>query len=260
MKILIVDDEEAIRQLIKFNLERAGFSTVCAATGGEALKKAGVKEEHSLMPNDGISLVILDLMLPDMSGLEVCRSLKCTENTSSIPIIMVTARTEDSDIVKGLEIGADDYITKPFSPRVLVARVKSVLRRHVRESAGKEGIPNPLDVYSSSGDTVQAGSNNNSVSCGALFIDIARHKARIDKMPLDLSATEFAILLFLARHAGQVFSRRQIIDAIKGSDYPVTERSVDVQVLSIRRKIAGAGGEEMIETIRSVGYRMKDDE
>lgn len=244
MRILIVDDEDAIRQLIKFNLERAHYETVCAATGGEALQK--VRELQTMQGDCGIDLVVLDLMLPDMGGLDVCRALKSDEKTSHIPIIMVTARGEDDDIVKGLERGADDYVTKPFSPKVLVARIKSVLRRRERESTTaqsmEDGITKPLVV------------------AGALVIDIARHEAHIAGASLDLSATEFAILLFLARHAGQVFSRRQIIDAIKGDDYPVTERSVDVQVLSIRRKIAAAGSAEMIETIRGVGYRMKDDE
>lgn len=229
MNILIVDDEESIRTLIRFNLERAGYQTTEASTGCKALEAAR---------GGGIGLVVLDLMLPDMGGLDVCRLLKKDEETSSIPIVMVTARTEDDDIVKGLELGADDYITKPFSPRVLVARVKSVLRRRMQDGAADSPI----------------------VRCGMLSIDKARHEAAINGKAMDLSATEFDILLFLSRHEGQVFSRRQIIDAIKGDDYPVTERSVDVQILSIRRKIGALTDDELVETIRGVGYRMRDSE
>lgn len=227
MKVLIVDDEEPIRALIKFNLERAGYETAGAGTAHNALDAARA---------GGIDLVILDLMLPDMSGLDVCRLLKSDEATASLPIVMVTARTEDDDIVRGLELGADDYITKPFSPRVLVARVKSVLRRKKQTAADLRAV----------------------VKCGPLVIDTARHTVQVNGQAADLSATEFAILLFLSRHEGQVFSRRQIIDAIKGDDYPATERSVDVQVLSIRRKVGEFTNEDLIETIRGVGYRMRE--
>lgn len=229
MKILIVDDEDDIRLLIKFHLERAGYRTTSAATAQSAL---------DAMRAGDVGMVILDLMLPDMSGLDVCRTLKQDENTAAIPIVMVTARTEDDDIVKGLELGADDYITKPFSPKVLVARVKSILRRRATKDDADDSAL---------------------VSCGALAIDTTRHEAAINGKTMNLSATEFAILLHLARHAGQVFSRRQIIDAIKGDDYPVTERSVDVQILSIRRKMAATASGELIETIRGVGYRMRDE-
>lgn len=231
MKVLIVDDEEPIRALIKFNLERAGYETAGVGTAQKALDAARA---------GGIDLVVLDLMLPDMSGLDVCRLLKSCEDTASLPIVMVTAKTEDDDIVRGLELGADDYITKPFSPRVLTARIQSVLRRKKQAAKADDS---PL------------------VKCGTIVIDTARHETQVAGKEVDLSATEFDILLFLARHAGQVFSRRQIIDAIKGDDYPATERSVDVQVLSIRRKIAAGASvdlNELIETIRGVGYRMRE--
>lgn len=246
MNILIVDDEQPIRMLIKFNLERAQYKTMEAATGAEALEAVqkhctqSTQAEGGAGGAGGIDMVVLDLMLPDMSGLDVCRALKGNKAAAQIPIVMVTARAEDDDIVKGLELGADDYITKPFSPRVLVARVKSVLRRRERGEAGEADSP--------------------VVKCGPIVIDTARHEASIQGRSMDLSATEFDLLLFLSRHAGQVFSRRQIIDAIKGDDYPVTERAVDVQILSIRRKIAKVSSDDLIETIRGVGYRMRDSE
>ena len=230
MKILITDDEEPIRELIKYNVEKNGYETVCAENALQAVQLA-----RSEKP----SLLILDLMLPDMSGLDVCRILKGDESTRSIPIIMVTAKTEESDIVTGLELGADDYITKPFSPKVLLARILSVLRRSQNFNSG-----------ATAGDVLTA---------GPVSVDIPRHEVLVEGKRSDFTATEFAILEHLVRHAGQVFSRQQIINAIKGADYPVTERAIDVQILSIRHKLADAGCREMIETIRGVGYRFYGD-
>lgn len=231
MKILITDDEEPIRELVKYNVEKAGYETVCAENALTAVQLA-----RSEQP----SLILLDLMLPDMSGLDVCRILKGDDATRTIPIIMVTAKTEEADIVTGLELGADDYVTKPFSPKILVARIQSVLRR--LETQGSAAAKT---------DTFQA---------GPLVVDVLRHEISAFGKKLDFTATEFAILEHLVRHAGQVFSRQQIINAIKGSDYPVTERAIDVQILSIRHKLADAGCTELIETIRGVGYRMYADE
>jgi len=243
MKILVVDDEEPIRELIKYNIEKEGFTAVLAENGTSALDAA-----RSQMPD----IIILDLMLPDMSGLDVCRVLKNDKMTAFIPVIMVTAKTEDSDIVAGLELGADDYVTKPFSPKVLIARIRSVLRR--------------IDT-----DTKRTSYGADSeVSIHNIHIIPLKHEVYIGEKQVLFSATEFAILDYLARHAGQVFSRQQIINAIKGESYPVTERSIDVQILSIRRKIGDTasgvrGGEEgddgvpVIETIRGVGYRMSED-
>lgn len=231
MKILITDDEEPIRELIKYNVEKAGFETVCAENALQAVQLA---RTHSP------SLILLDLMLPDMSGLDACRILKGDEATKSIPIIMVTAKTEEADIVTGLELGADDYVTKPFSPKILVARIQSVLRRAENRS-----------TQVSKTETLKA---------GPLVVDVLRHEISALGQKVDFTATEFAILEHLVRHAGQVFSRQQIINAIKGSDYPVTERAIDVQILSIRHKLSDAGCPELIETIRGVGYRMYGDE
>jgi Response regulators consisting of a CheY-like receiver domain and a winged-helix DNA-binding domain len=231
MKILIVDDEAPIRELVRYNLEKEGYPTVSAENGTEALR---------LARSENPSLVILDLMLPDMSGLDVCRVLKNDTKTLAVPIIIVTAKTEDADIVAGLELGADDYVTKPFSPKVLTARIKSVLRRV--ENGGR-----------------QPAVQGDEIVVRGIRINSLKHEVTVNEQPVDLSATEFAILIFLAQHPGQVFSRQQIINAIKGESYPVTDRAVDVQILGIRRKLDTAGAEDVIETIRGVGYRMCED-
>jgi two-component system, OmpR family, alkaline phosphatase synthesis response regulator PhoP len=231
MKILIVDDESPIRELIRFNIEKAGFTAVQAENASQAISLA-----RSEIPG----LIILDLMLPDMSGLDVCRVLKSDSSTKHIPVIMVTAKTEDSDIVTGLELGADDYVTKPFSPKVLIARITSVLRR--------------IDDAGNSATDPEA-----EIRVRDLLINPTRHEVKINGNPVDFSATEFAILEFLGQHPGQVFSRLQIINAVKGDSYPVTERAIDVQILGIRRKIEEIGGRDIIETIRGVGYRMCED-
>jgi two-component system, OmpR family, alkaline phosphatase synthesis response regulator PhoP len=235
MRILIVDDEEPIRELIRYNVEKEGFQTLVAGNGLEAL---------NLVRSEKPDIIILDLMLPDMSGLDICRILKNDTATVVIPIIMVTAKTEDSDIVRGLELGADDYVTKPFSPKVLIARIRSVLRRGISNSGN-----NPAGE----------------INTRNIRIIPLKHEVYINGGLTEFSATEFSILTYLVHHAGQVFSRQQLINAVKGDSYPVTERSVDVQILSIRRKIGdtassvhSTGNDEerpVIETIRGVGYR-----
>lgn len=231
MTILIVDDEEPIRELIRYNVERNGYASLTAANGKEALDYAR---------NKNPDCIILDLMLPDMSGLDICRILKNDDSTAAIPIIMVTAKTEDSDIVTGLELGADDYVTKPFSPRVLVARIQSVMRR--KNSAQPANINDEFTIH-------------------GITISSQKHEVIRGEDKIDLSATEFAILEHLARHAGQVFSRQQIINAVKGSSYPVTDRSIDVQILGIRRKLGdnAESSAPIIETLRGVGYRMTEE-
>jgi len=224
--VLIVEDERDILNLISFNLRRAGYRTRNVTSGEEAL--SDMKEERP-------DLVILDLMLPGMDGFDVCREMKKNEKLEDVPIIMLTARTEEMDIVSGLEAGADDYITKPFSPKVVVARVRTALRRVRHENrAGGERI-----------------------KIHGIEIDSGRHEVYCDGKLVDLSATEFLILSFLASNPGWVFSRNQIITAVKGEDYPVTERSIDVQILGIRRKLGAYGAQ--IVTVRGVGYKMKAD-
>ncbi len=226
-RILAVDDEPAILELERYNLEKEGFTVLTAKDGEEALRLAAAEQPE---------LILLDLMLPRLSGLDVCRKLRENPLTSGIPVIMVTARTEDSDVVLGLELGAEDYVTKPFSPRVLVARVRTILRRKNRKAPVPEG---------------------KSTAIHGITIDPERHEIFSEGIPLLLSVTEFQILEYLAQNPGRVFSRNQIINAVKGGSYPVTERSIDVQILSIRKKLADKA--ELIETIRGIGYRMRDE-
>lgn len=223
--ILAVDDEEDILELLRYNLAKEGYRVTCVGSGEEALAAA---RAH---PPD---LILLDLMLPGMDGLEVCRALKGEAPTRQIPIIMLTAKGEEADIVIGLELGADDYVTKPFSPRVLLARVRSLLRRRTA------GLP-------------EAGA---SLKVHELVINPGRHEVLLKGRPLDLTATEFRLLHQLARRPGWVFTRTQIVDAVHGEDYPVSDRSVDVQVVSLRKKL-GSGG-KYLETVRGVGYRFKE--
>jgi two-component system phosphate regulon response regulator PhoB len=224
-RILVVEDEEDILELVVFNLSKEGYRAEGVITGEGALETAG---------NNVPDLVVLDLMLPGVDGLEVCRRLKADPRTAHIPVIMLTAKGEESDIVAGLEVGADDYVTKPFSPRVLIARVRAVLRRGARAEPGK----------------------SETIKIRDLLINPGRHEVLVDGDPVELTHTEFSLLHLLARRPGWVFTRHQIIDAVRGSDYPVTDRSVDVQVAGLRKKLGRAGS--YVETVRGVGYRFKE--
>ena len=224
-KILVVDDEEDILELVRYNLAREGYRVVCAATGEQALNKAG---------SEPFDLIVLDLMLPGIDGLEVAKKLKSKPETRHIPIIMLTAKGEEADIVTGLELGADDYVTKPFSPRILVARVKAVLRRKVHDEVDDSSI---IQIYE-------------------LEIDPGKRKVLAKGLYVELTFTEFQILYLLARRPGWVFTRFKIVDSIRGDDYPVTDRSVDVQIVGLRKKLGPCG--IYIETVRGVGYRFKE--
>jgi two-component system phosphate regulon response regulator PhoB len=224
-KILVVDDEEDILELLRFNLNKEGFAVVSAASGEEALKAA-----FSQTPD----LVLLDLLLPGMDGLEVARRLKKGDSTKEIPIIMVTAKGEEADIVTGLEVGAEDYITKPFSRKVLVARVRAVLRRKASAPADDQEV----------------------ISVHDLTIHPGRREVLVKGKAVALTFTEFGILNFLARRPGWVFTRSQIVDAVKGDEYFVTDRAVDVQIVGLRKKLGSAA--KLIETVRGVGYRFKE--
>lgn len=226
-KILIVEDETDIRELIGFNLELNNFTVIKVDTG-----KKGLSEVQKDPPD----LIILDLMLPDMDGYAVCKNLKRDDRLKKIPVIMLTARSQEDDMIQGLEAGADDYITKPFSPRILLARVKTALRRNA--------LPSDSPAIKT-------------IRIHGIEMDPARFKVLVDGQPVDFSVTEFAILKFLAENPGWVFSRDQIIDAVKGEDYPVTARSVDVQILGIRRKLGDKG--RFVETVRGVGYRIREE-
>ncbi len=226
--VLIVDDEEDLRELLKYNLSKEGYETLTAASGEECLEI--VKEEK-------VDLILLDLMMPRIGGLETCRILRSQDETSSIPIIMVTAKGEESDIVIGLELGADDYITKPFSNRVLTARIHSVLRRAQAEKSGTEKEETQLKR-------------------GPITIDSQKREVKIDDQPLKLTFSEFEILFLLAKNPGWVKSRNQIIKHVHGEDYPVTDRAIDVQIVGLRKKLGDAG--KYIETIRGIGYRFRE--
>jgi two-component system phosphate regulon response regulator PhoB len=223
--VLVVEDEADIQELIRFNLQREGYRVSTALTGEEGYRR---------ILDDRPDLVVLDLMLPGMDGLDVCRRIKSESSAKHIPVVMVSAKGEESDIVVGLELGADDYITKPFSPKVLLARIRTVLRRKARQETD---------------DTAMITHEN-------LTIDPARHQVSVDGEAIELTATEYRVLHFLARRAGWVFTRQQIVDAVKGEDYPVTERSVDVQMVGLRKKLGDCA--DMIETVRGIGYRFRE--
>lgn len=224
-RVVVVDDEEDILELVEYNLAKEGFYVECVTTGEAAIKQA----------RDGKpDVLVLDLMLPGVDGLEVCRTLKNDPDTRNIPIVMLTAKGDEADIVTGLELGADDYITKPFSPKVLVARVRAVLRRRAVRPADGTDVVRIHDVA----------------------IHPGRFEVTVKGNPVELTLTEFRILQFLARRPGWVFTRYQIIDGVQGEDVAVTDRSVDVHIVSLRRKLGSSG--KYIETVRGVGYRFRE--
>jgi two-component system alkaline phosphatase synthesis response regulator PhoP len=226
-KILVVEDEADILEVIQYNLEREGYAVLTSADGGEALRMA-----RSESPD----LLLLDLMLPGMDGLEVCRRLKEDTLTRTMPVIMVTAKGEESDIVIGLGMGADDYVIKPFSPRELVARVRAVLRRgSLRDGAG------PAERIQRDG----------------VLVDAVKHQVLVDGDPVPFTATEFRLLHFLASHPGRVFTRNQLLSRVIGDDAIVIDRNIDVHVRAIRKKLGS--NRALIETQRGVGYRFKDE-
>jgi len=227
-KILVIEDEEDILALIHYNLIKEGFQVLSSTCGEEGLKLA-----QSQAPD----LILLDLMLPGIDGLEVCRTLKSKQHTQGIPIIMLTAKGEESDVVKGLELGADDYVTKPFSPKVLIARIHAVARR-------------------SGGETPSDPDSTEVIERGELFIHPGRNEVLVQGTPVELTFTEFRVLYFLATRPGWVFTRYQIVNAVRGEDYSVTDRAVDVQIVGLRKKLGPCG--KYIETVRGVGYRFKD--
>jgi two-component system alkaline phosphatase synthesis response regulator PhoP len=220
--ILVMEDEEDILELLKYNLAKEGYRVTAVGSGEEGLK--------ATLPD----LVLLDLMLPGMDGLEVCRRFKQDARTRHVPIVMLTAKGEEADIVAGLELGADDYITKPFSPRVLLARVRAVLRRHAPAPSEED---TPLVLHD-------------------LTIHPGRHEVLVQGRPVELTATEFRLLTMLARRPGWVFTRSQIVQEVHGEDYPVTDRAVDVQIVWLRKKLGSCG--KYIGTVRGVGYRFTE--
>jgi two-component system phosphate regulon response regulator PhoB len=225
VRILVVDDEPDILELIRYSLTRNNYDMTGVASGEEAF--ASVR----MSPPD---LVVLDLMLPGVDGLEVCRRLKNDARTAGIPVIILSAKGEEADVVTGLELGADDYLAKPFSPRVLLSRIKAVLRRQQSEPEA--------------GDAV--------ITHHGLQIHPGRHEVQVAGALVQLTLTEFRILHLLARRPGWVFTRNQILEAAQGDDSSVTTRAVDVHIVALRRKLGPSG--DLIETIRGVGYRLEE--
>jgi two-component system phosphate regulon response regulator PhoB len=229
--ILIIEDDPEIQELLSHSMSREGWKILQAKTGEEGLK---------LLNSKKLDCILLDIMLPGMDGLKILRKIKEIEQCRSVPVIMTTAKGEEADIVTGLELGADDYVVKPYSPKVLIARVRASLRRQE-----ESGLNIDKSVWQQ----------------GDLVLDDARHTAFYGDKQLDLFATEFALLKLFLSNPDIVFSRNQIIEAIRGPDYPVTDRSVDVQILGLRKKLDEASpdksGADMIETIRGVGYRFR---
>jgi two-component system, OmpR family, alkaline phosphatase synthesis response regulator PhoP len=228
-KILVVEDEEDIADLVKYHLEKEGFTARTVADGKRAL---------DLIVRDHPDLIVLDLMLPGLDGLEVCRRLRAQSATQGIPIIMLTARGEEVDRIIGLEMGADDYVPKPFSPRELVARVKAVLRRTAAPVSPSEAP----------------------VSAGNLRLDPARHQVSKNDKPLELSAMEFRLLEFFLRHRGRVFTRTQLLDQVWGQDRFVEPRTVDVHIRRLREKVEDEPRKPaLILTVRGMGYKCQDE-
>ncbi len=228
--VLIVEDDTDIQQLVSYNLIRTGFNVTCADSGEEAL---------DILQNESFDCILLDLMLPGLSGIDICRHLRKQHDNDELPapIIMLTAKGEEEDVIAGLESGADDYITKPFSPKVLIARIKAVLRR-AEERKGE-----------------QSDESQEVLAIHNLTIDQGRHEVRLGEELLQLTMTEFGILTFLAKKPGWVFTRQQIIDSVRGYDFLITPRAIDVQIFGLRKKMKDAG--RMIETVRGIGYRLK---
>ncbi len=224
-RIVVIEDEPDIAEVIRYNLIREGFEVLCSDRGD-----TGINQVRHEQP----SLVILDLMLPGLDGLSVCRQLKADPVTSGIPVIIVSAKGEESDVVIGLELGADDYVPKPFSPRELLARVRAVLRR----------VPAKSDRSASR------------LAVGDLLMDVDRHEVRIAGESVRFTATEFRILSQLMAQPGRVFTREQLLNHAVGDGVVVVDRNIDVHIRAIRKKLGTR--QEMIQTIRGVGYRLRD--
>jgi two-component system, OmpR family, phosphate regulon response regulator PhoB len=226
-RILIIEDERGLTQTLAWYFHREGFETIVSHGGIEGLRKA-----QSQLPD----AVLLDLMLPGMSGLDICKELRSGERTKAIPIIMTTAKSEESDQLVGYKLGADDYVAKPFSNKVLLEKVKALLRR--------------VDGPNEPGDVIE--------HCG-VKIDRVRHRVTVAAEAVDLTPTEFKLLLCMLRQPGRAFNRHQLMDAAIGDGSIVLERTIDVHVKTLRQKIKKAGGaEDLIETVRGVGYRMRE--
>ncbi len=229
--VLIVEDDLDIQQLLSYNLIKSGLNVSCADSGEEALE---------LLEKEKFDIVLLDIMLPGKDGVEVCSIIRNNEKNCELPVIMLTAKGEDDDIVHGLSSGADDYVVKPFSPKVVVARVQAVLRRKHKNRLIEERL------------------EKDTITIRSMVIHRGRHEVIIDGVQVSLTPTEFTILEQLAERPGWVFTRQQIIDKMRGYDYIITPRAVDVQIFGLRKKLGPLG--EHIETVRGIGYRLREEE
>jgi two-component system, OmpR family, alkaline phosphatase synthesis response regulator PhoP len=234
--VLIVEDEEDIRELVSYHLLKEGYQVASVASGEEAL---AVAEQQ--LPD----LIVLDVMLPGIDGLTVCQRLRSSPRTADVAVMMLTAKSEEADIIRGLNLGASDYVTKPFSPKVLLARVRAVMRRNLAAAEAEE----EEDLLEEDGTDVV-------IEVHGMVIHPGRYEVRIEGNRVPLSSTEFRTLYFLASRPGWVFSRQQILDGVHGDNYAITDRAVDVQVVGLRKKLGEAG--KYIETVRGVGYRFKE--
>ncbi|MFO1498945.1 MAG: response regulator [Verrucomicrobiota bacterium] len=223
-KILIVDDEPDALELVGYNLKRAGFEVMAASDGAQALRKA-----RSVLPD----LIVLDVMLPEVDGLEVCRILRGDPPTATVPIIMLTAKAGEIDRVLGLELGADDYLTKPFSPRELILRIRNVLGRRESANSGKDVL-----------------------RVGPICIDLSRHQVTVEGKPIELTATEFRLITVLVQRRGRVQSREQLLRDVWEYDTMIDTRTVDTHVRRLREKLGTAA--DTLDTVRGVGYRFRE--
>ncbi|MBK5200962.1 MAG: response regulator transcription factor [Spirochaetaceae bacterium] len=230
-KILVVDDEEDIVELMTFQLENDGFEVISANDGMEAVVKIN-KEKPTL--------VILDIMMPRMSGFDVVKLIRAKEEENHLPIIIVSAKSSEDDVVKGLDLGADDYVTKPFSLKVLSAKVKALIRRKEENSIEKKEVDTQI------------------IELSLLMLNRNKYTCTLDSNQIELTATEFELLFLMASEPGRVFTRNQLINDSKGSDYPVTQRSIDVQVVSLRKKL-GEFGKNTIKTVWGIGYKVENE-
>jgi two-component system, OmpR family, phosphate regulon response regulator PhoB len=222
-RVLVIEDERGLTDVLSYNLQREGYETIVAHDGQEGLRKA-----QTLLPD----LILLDLMLPSVSGLEICRELKSGERTRDIPIVMLTAKAEETDQLVGFSMGADDYVTKPFSVKIMLQRIKALQRR-------REGASDPTSVVEHLG----------------VRIDRVRHRAYVADEELNLTPTEFRLLECMVRQPGRAFSRHQLMDAAIGEGAIVLERTIDVHIKTLRKKL---GDSDLIETVRGVGYRFRE--
>lgn len=237
-EILIVEDDSDIAELLAITFAREGWKSSIAGSGEDAL---------ALLKASRFSACVLDIMLPGIEGLAVLRKIRKNPGLADLPVIIASARGEEIDIVSGLELGADDYVAKPFSPKVLAARIRAILRRRTVQDDS---------ISASESDEPVPGESGERIERFGISLDKGRHEVRVEGAEVLLSATEFSLLAILMSDPGRVFTRSQAIESIRGHDYPVTDRSIDVQIMGLRRKLGSAGSR--IETVRGVGYRFRD--